>query len=143
MKKYLSHFFMRGMFSAVFGPVVLAIIYGILGATGEVAALAPGEVCRGILSVTLMAFIAGGVSMVYQVERLPLLSAILIHGGVLYCDYLIMYMLNNWLPRNAAGIGAFTLIFVIGYALIWLFIFLYNRRKAAQISKKLPGNKSS
>ena len=27
--------------------------------------------------------------------------------------------------------------------LVLLFIFLYNRRKAAQISKKLPGNKSS
>ena len=122
-----------------FGPIVLAIIYGTLNATGIAAAITHVE----ILSISLMAFIAGGVTTVYQIESLPLLSAILIHGGALYLDYLIMYLLNDWIARDLRAILTFTVIFIIGYALIWLFIFLYNRRKAAQISKKLPGNKSS
>ena len=122
-----------------FGPIVLAIIYGTLHATGIDAAITPTE----ILSISLMAFIAGGVTTVYQIESLPLLSAILIHGGTLYLDYLIMYLLNDWIARDLSALLTFTVIFIVGYALIWLFIFLYNRRKAAQISKKLPGNKPS
>ena len=139
MRKYLPQFFLRGLCAMGFGPIVLAIIYGTLNATGIAAAIMPVE----ILSISLMAFIAGGVTTVYQIESLPLLSAILIHGGALYLDYLIMYLLNDWIARDLRAILTFTVIFIVGYALIWLFIFLYNRRKAAQISKKLPGNKSS
>ena len=139
MRKYLPQFFLRGLCAMGFGPIVLAIIYGTLNATGIAAAITPVE----ILSISLMAFIAGGVTTVYQIESLPLLSAILIHGGALYLDYLIMYLLNDWIARDLRAILTFTVIFIVGYALIWLFIFLYNRRKAAQISKKLPGNKSS
>ena len=54
-----------------------------------------------------------------------------------------MYLLNDWIARDLTAILTFTVIFIVGYALIWLLIFLYNRRKAAQISKKLPGNKPS
>ena len=139
MKKYLPQFFLRGLCAMGFGPIVLAIIYGILHATGTDAAITPAE----IISISLMALIAGGVTTVYQIESLPLLSAILIHGGALYLVYLIMYLLNDWIARDLTAILTFTVIFIVGYALIWLLIFLYNRRKAAQISKKLPGNKSS
>lgn len=139
MKKYLSQFFLRGLCAMGFGPIVLAIIYGILHATGIAAAITPAE----IISISLMALIAGGVTTVYQIESLPLLSAILIHGGALYLVYLIMYLLNDWIARDLTAILTFTVIFIVGYALIWLLIFLYNRRKAAQISKKLPGNKPS
>jgi len=139
VRKYLPQFFLRGLCAMGFGPIVLAIIYGTLNATGIAAAIMPVE----ILSISLMAFIAGGVTTVYQIESLPLLSAILIHGGALYLDYLIMYLLNDWIARDLRAILTFTVIFIVGYALIWLFIFLYTRRKAAQISKKLPGNKSS
>ena len=139
MKKYLPQFFLRGLCAMGFGPIVLAIIYGILHATGTDAAITPAE----IISISLMALIAGGVTTVYQIESLPLLSAILIHGGALYLVYLIMYLLNDWIARDLTAILTFTVIFIVGYALIWLLIFLYNRRKAAQISKKLPGNKPS
>lgn len=140
MKKYLSQFVMRGFFAAAFGPIVLAIIYAILGATGAVSTLPPGEVALGILSITLMAFIAGGVTMVYQIESLPLLSAILIHGAALYLDYLILYLVNDWLPKNMTAISIFTLIFVAGFALIWLGIYLFTRRKTSQLNKKLQGD---
>ena len=63
MKKYVLEFVHRGLLAAAGGPVVLAIIYGILDATGAVTAFAPYEVCLGILSITLMAFIAAGITM--------------------------------------------------------------------------------
>ena len=134
MKPFFKDFCLRGLTTAAGGPVVLAIVYGILGKTGVIEALSPGEVCLGVLSITLMAFIAGGITVVYTLEQLPLPMAILTHGGVLYVDYLLMYLLNDWIPKG--GIGIFTLIFVFGYAAVWLVIYLSIRIKTAQINKK-------
>lgn len=137
MKKYVLEFVKRGLVAAAGGPVVLAIIYGILGATGAVTAFTPNEVCLGILSITLMAFVAAGITLIYQVEQLPLLSAILIHAGVLYLDYLIMYLLNSWIPRNGVAIGFFTGIFFAGFAVVWLVIYLCSRNKIKQLNAKM------
>ena len=135
MKKFLGEFLKRGLLAASGGPVVLAIIYGIIGATGQVTVLSPGEVCLAILTITLMAFIAAGITAVYQLEQLPLICAVLLHGGVLYLDYLLVYLLNSWLPRNA--IGTFTAIFAAGYALVWLVIYLCIRAKTKKLNEKL------
>lgn len=137
MKKFFVEFLKRGTVAAAGGPVILAIIYGILGATGAVASLTPHEVCMGILTVTLMAFIAAGITAVYQSEQLPLISAILIHAGVLYCDYLIMYLLNSWIPRDLTAIGIFTAVFAVGYALIWLCIWLCIRKSTRQLNRSM------
>lgn len=139
MKKYISEFVHRGLLAAWCGSVILAIIYGVHGAIDDTNLPTYGEVCTGILSLTLMAFIAGGISMVYTVERLPLISAILIHGGVLYLDYLMIYLLNGWMPRNMKALGIFTAVFVVGFALIWLCIYLSIRKKTENINKKLTG----
>ena len=56
MKAFWKDFILRGLIASAGGPVVLAIIYGILGATGEVTALTPQEVCLGILTITLLSF---------------------------------------------------------------------------------------
>lgn len=137
MKKYVLEFMHRGLLAAAGGPVILAIIYGILGATDAVTAFAPGEVCLGILSITLMAFIAAGITMIYQVEQLPLISAILIHAGVLYLDYLIMYLLNSWIPKNWQAIGGFTLIFAASFALVWIIIWLCIRAKTRKLNERM------
>ena len=86
-----------------------------------------------------MAFIAGGITVVYTIERLPLISAILIHAGVLYLDYLMVYLLNSWIPRDLTGIGIFTAIFAAGYAVVWLGIYLSIKAKTDRINKKLWG----
>lgn len=137
MKKYAAEFVKRGLMAAAGGPVVLAIIYGILGANGVISTLTPKEVCVGVLSITLMAFIAAGITMIYNVEQLPVMAAILIHAGVLYLDYLIMYLLNNWLPGNGNGIGIFTVIFAAGFALVWLIIYLCIRRNTKKLNKRI------
>ena len=137
MNKHVKEFLLRGLTCAAGGPLVLAIIYAILGAQGVATSLSPAEVSTAIVSVTVMAFIAAGITMVYQIEQLPLPCAILIHGGVLYADYLLMYILNSWLPRNWQAIGIFTAIFAAGYALIWAVIYLTIRAKTERINRKL------
>lgn len=139
MKKFWSDFFLRGLIAAAGGPVVLAIIYGILGKTGTVTALSPDEVCMGILTITLLALVVGGMSAIYQVERLPLLSAILIHGFVLYAVYILIYLINGWLVSQLVPILVFTGIFIAGYAVIWTCIYLYHRKKITAINRSLKG----
>lgn len=91
----------------------------------------------GILTVTLMAFLAAGVSVVYDVERLPLLPATLIHAVAIYVDYLLVYLLNAWISRDGKGIGIFTGIFFGGYVLVWLSVYLSIRVRTERLNRRL------
>lgn len=137
MKQFWKEFLLRGLVACGFGPVILAIIYGILGATGTVLTLTPAEVCKGILSITLMAFIAGGVTAVYQFEEIPLFVGILIHGVALYLDYLMIYLINGWIAQGITPLAVFTVIFVAGYALIWLVIYILTRKGTNRVNQML------
>ena len=135
MKSFWKDFLLRGCIASAGGPVVLAIIYGIIGATGEVSSLTPQEVCLGILTITLLAFIVGSMTAIYQTERLPLASAILIHGGVLYATYLVIYLINGWLQQSFIPILVFTGIFIAVYILIWVIIYCVERAKIRRINE--------
>ena len=137
MKKFLSDFCLKGLIAGAFGPPVLAIVYWILGTTRAVENLSPNEVALGILTIELLAFVVGGMSTIYQQERLPLATAILIHGGVLYVAYILIYLINDWLQRQLTPILVFSAIFVSCYALIWLFIYLFNKRRTRKINQNL------
>ena len=137
MKKFILEFFRRGFIAAGIGPIVLAIVYLILQQSADISTLTVHEVCIGILSLTTLAFIAGGMNAIYQVERLPLMTAILIHGSVLYIGYLGTYLLNNWLDFDITPIIVFTSIFVVGYIVIWAFIYSIIRRSTAKLNEML------
>ena len=137
MNKFWKEFLLRGLICAGGGPVVLAILYGILGATGAVEAFSPQEVCAGILTITMLAFTAAGMTAIYQMEQLPLATMILLHGGGLYIAYILTYLINGWLHSSLVPILIFTGIFVGGYALIWLFIYLVEKTKTEALNKKL------
>ena len=135
MKSFWKDFLFRGMIACAGGPIVLAIIYGIIGATGEVTSLTPQEVCLGILTITLLAFTVAGMTAIYQVEKLPLASAILIHGGVLYATYLLIYLINSWLQKDLIPILVFTGIFLLVYLLIWVIIYSVEKAKIRKINE--------
>ena len=133
MKAFFKEFFKRGFISAWGGPFVLAIIYLIVGKIENIETISVNEVSLGIISITVMAVTAGGITAIYQSEKLPVISSALIHAAVLYLDYLFMYLLNDWIPRSE--IGVFTAIFAAGFALVWLFIYIFTRRKTDSINK--------
>ena len=135
MKSFWKDFLFRGMIACAGGPIVLAIIYGIIGATGEGTSLTPQEVCLGILTITLLAFTVAGMTAIYQVEKLPLASAILIHGGVLYATYLLIYLINGWLQKDLIPILVFTGIFLLVYLLIWVIIYSVEKAKIKKINE--------
>ena len=137
MRKFAAEFVKRGLMAAWGGPVVIAIIFASLGANGVMETMTVHEVCLGILSSTVMAFVAGGITAIYQVERLPLPMAALIQAGVLYLDYLLVYLMNGWLQNQMVPILTFTVIFVAGYALIWLVIYQVIKRQTQKMNEKL------
>ena len=139
MKKFWKEFFLRGLVCAAGGPVVFATIYGILSATGAAETLASGDVCKGILTITGLAFVAAGMTAVYQMEQLPLPIMILLHGSVVYVAYILTYLVNGWLPNQLRPILVFTGIFIGCYGAIWTIIYIITSAKAKKINKKLKG----
>ena len=143
MKKNILEFFRRGFVACGFGPIVLAILYLILRHEAEIETLTVNQVCLGIFSLSALAFIAGGMNVIYQIERLPLMVAILIHGGVLYISYLGTYLLNDWLEWGVTPILVFSGIFVFGYLVIWAIIYSIIRRNTAKLNKILQEKQRS
>ena len=137
MKHYISDFFRRGLLACGIGPLVLAVFYLILRQTAAVETLTVAQVCTGIFSLTALAFIAGGMNVLYQIERLPLMTAILIHGAVLYISYLATYLLNGWLDRGAAPLVTFSVIFILGYLAIWIIIYSVTKKDTARLNRLL------
>ena len=137
MKRTILEFTRRGMTACGFGPLVLAILYLILHRQGVIEMLTVREVALGIFSLSALAFIAGGMNVIYQVERLPLMAAILIHGGVLYASYLLTYLLNGWLIWGSAPILVFSAIFILGYLAIWAIIYSVTRRSTQRLNQML------
>lgn len=137
MKKFVLEFLRRGLIACGIGPIILAIVYLILQQTAAVETLSVNQVCIGIFSITALSFIAGGMNAIYQIEQLPLMVGIFVHGGVLYLSYLGTYLLNNWLDFGAIPIIVFSAIFVVGYILIWAIVYLIIKRNTAKLNKML------
>ena len=137
MKNTIREFIRRGLIACGLGPIVLAIVYWILQQTAAVETLTVNQVCIGIFSLSALAFIAGGMNVIYQIERLPLMVAILIHGGVLYISYLATYLLNGWLEWGVTPIFVFSGIFVVGYFAVWAIIYSIIKRNTEKLNEVL------
>ena len=81
-------------------------------------------------------------NVIYQIERLPLMVAILIHGSVLYISYLVTYLLNDWLEGGVTPILVFSGIFVIGYLAIWAVIYSIIKKRTENLNKILKEKQS-
>lgn len=137
MKKIISEFVRRGAAVCGLGPIVLAILYLILQQQAVIETLTVNQVCLGIFSLSALAFIAGGMNVIYQIERFPLMVAILIHGMVLYLSYLGTYLINDWLIWDISHILVFSGIFVAGYLVIWAIIYSIIKKDTKKINQLL------
>lgn len=143
MKRFVLEFVRRGFISLGIGPIVLAIVYLILQQSASINTLTVNKVCIGIFSLSALAFIAGGMNAIYQIERMPLMTAILIHGSVLYGGYLGTYLLNDWLDFGVIPIIVFTAIFVVGYIVIWAIIYSITKRNTKKLNEMLKKNQQN
>ena len=143
MKHMILDFIRRGLTACGFGPLVLVVFYLILHHQGIIQTLDVSEVCLGIVSLSVLAFIAGGMNVLYQIERLPLMVAILIHGSVLYLTYLATYLLNGWLEQGITPILVFSLIFIFAYLAIWIFIYSITKKNTDNLNAILQEKQNS
>ena len=137
MKRFVAEFFRRGLIACGFGPIVLAVLYLILHNKGLIDTLTVSQICTAIFSITALAFTAGGMNAVYHIERLPLMSAILIHGIILYFSYLGAYLLNDWIEWGTTPILVFSGIFVVGYLAVWGIIYCATKRNTKKLNEML------
>jgi len=135
MKKFIKEFCIRGLMFAWGGPFITAIVWLSLSASGKIDALNVNQVVIGIFSTTFLAFIAAGVTVIHQIDTIPKPFAALIHASILYIDYLGIYLLNGWMEFS--HLWLFTLFFLLGFALIWLSIYIPNRIRVEKMNKML------
>lgn len=143
MKKLISEFFRRGLVAWGFGPVVLAVVYLVLQRVEAVQTVTVEQACTGIFSLSALAFLAGGMNVVYRIEKLPLMAAMLIHGIVLYLGYLVTYLVNGWLEQGMLPILVFSGIFVVGYLVIWACIYCTTKKSTARVNTMLKRKQQS
>ena len=122
-------FFLRGLLFGGFGPVIAGIVYLILHFTLKDLALTGLQVFTVIVSTYLLAFVHAGASVFNQIESC--------HFGLLYIAYVLCYLINAWIPFEPAVLGIFTAIFAVGYAVIWLAVYVSIRVTVKQLNRSL------
>ena len=137
MKEFVKNFCKRGLVAFGFGPVIMAIVYISLELAGVGGALGFIELSKQILIVSAMAFVAAGISAIYNVERLALPLAIFIHAAVLYTDYILVYLINGWIKNSLTPLIIFTVIFIVGFALVWIIIYAVDKNAARKLNERL------
>ena len=130
-------FFFRGLLFGGFGPVIAGIVYLILHFTLQDLTLTGLQVFTVIVSTYLLAFVHAGASVFNQIESWPLAKSTLCHFGLLYVAYVLCYVINSWIPFEPLVLGIFTAIFAVGYAVIWLAVYVSIRVTVKRLNRSL------
>ena len=139
MNKYLKEFFHRGLIFGGFGPIIMGIIYAVIQRTESGFSLSGDEVLLAIVSTYIIAFVQSGASVLNQIEtRSPLLMTGA-HLSLLYIAYVGAYLINSWIPFRPEALGIFTAVFIIGYAVIWLTVYISVKAVSRKLNGKLKG----
>lgn len=137
MKKIIKSFVLRGLIFSGFGPLIVSIVYAIIGVCTKENLITTNQYLLSTLSSYLLAFIVAGCSILYQNEKLSLLKSSLIHSIALYITYLSCYLINSWIKANWLDVFIFTSIFVVGYFIIWISIYTSIKITVKKLNEKI------
>lgn len=137
MKEFISSFTKRGLIAAGFGPFILTIFYYAYYLAIHYNPTSVLEINKNILSSLILAFIAGGISAIFKVEKLSLGIATLINAVVIYIDYLFFYLFNDWVEMSFTPLIVFTICYIVGYVIIWLCIYHQVKAQIQKVNQKL------
>lgn len=136
MKEIVKEFIKRGIAFCGFGPIIASIIILIISINDKDLIVSPIQFATITLSTYLLGFIHAGTSAFHQ-EDISILKAMGLQLLFLYFAYLGSYLINNWIPFDWSVIIIFTLIFVGGYFIIWITIYLIIRYRIKKLNQKL------
>ncbi|MBE6703215.1 MAG: DUF3021 domain-containing protein [Ruminococcaceae bacterium] len=137
MNRHVKIFLHRGLLFAGFGPIVLGIVYLILGATLNNFSLSGWEVLLGIISTYLLAFIQAGASVFNQIESWPIAKSLGIHFLTLFAAYSLCYIANAWIPFEPMVLLIFCAAFVVTYLVIWFTVYLCAKNAGKRFNRQL------
>lgn len=138
MNKYVKEFLRRGMMCCWGGPIVLAIVWLCISGGNIAKDISLYDASISIISVTILAFVVAGISMIYQVESLPIVIAGLIQFVVIYVAYLVVYLLNNWFDISI--IVPYTIIFILTFIIIWIIVYFVVKNNVNKLNKHIENN---
>ena len=138
-KQTWKEFCHRGLMFGGFGPIIMAIIYAITEQTAPSFSISGVEVLIAIVSIYLLAFIQAGTSVFHQIENWSVPKAVFCQLGLLYLTYVACYLLNSWIPFRLSVVLIFTAIFVVGYFVIWLIVYLSVKAVSRKLNTRMQG----
>lgn len=137
MNRYMKEFLHRGLMFGGFGPIILGIIYWILSVAVEGFSLSGGEVCLGIVSIYLLAFVQAGASVFNQIEEWGIGKSLLVHFLTLFAAYSGCYLLNTWIPFEPMVLLIFAGVFIAIYFAVWLTVYCIVRATRNKLNHQL------
>ena len=137
MKGIVKKFCFRGLIFSGFGPLIYGIVMLIVYLANVDTMCSGLVIFKGIISTYFLGFICAGVSVVWSIDRLSIGVASLIQCSCLYVCYLIVYLVNNWIPRNPLFVLYFSIIFIATYVIIWLITYFIEKARAKKLTNHL------
>lgn len=137
MNRYLKSFLQRGLIFGGFGPIISGVVYLVLDRCVPHVAVSGTDLFVIILSTYLLAFIHAGASIFNQIDHWSIAKSLLCHFGSLYVTYLLCYMINRWIAFEFSIVLIFTAVFVAGYAVVWLTVFIVTKITEKKLNAKI------
>lgn len=137
MKKFWKEFLKRGLLFAWGGPAVMCVVWSCIDRFQGVDMIETKSAVLAIVSTTLIAFVAAGITAIHQMEQIPVVISAITHMIVLYVAYLAMYLINGWMPTKVIGI--FTVIFFATFLVIWAIVYVCVRESVKKMNEKIAG----
>ena len=137
MNEYLKKFLHRGLIFGGFGPIIMAIIYAVLDETIEGFSHSGSETALAVISLYALALIQAGASGFNQIEHWSTARSTLVHFLTLYAAYVGCYLANTWIPFEPMVIVIFSAIFLVGYFVIWLSVYLAVKATERRLNAKI------
>ena len=137
MNNYVKTFFTRGLTFGGFGPIVVGIVFAILQYTVEGFSISGTEVLFAILSTYLIAFVQAGATVFNQIESWSTPKSLGFHLLSLYVVYMVCYLANSWIPFEPMMVLIFTAIFLAGYFIIWIIVYISVKAATKKFNKQI------
>ena len=122
-----------------FGPIVVGIVVLCITYFDGVKEYSALPIFTSIVSTYILAFVQAGATVFNQIEHWSVPKSVFCHFGLLYVVYSLAYIANSWIPFKAEVLGVFTMIFVVGFFLIWGIVYLAVKSTGKKFNEKLNG----
>ena len=137
MNKYFKEFLHRGLMFGGFGPIIVGIVFAILGVSIEDFHIDAWQILLAIVSTYVLAFVQAGASVFNQIEHWSVGKSLLWHFVTIYLAYSLCYIANVWIPFEPMVLLIFTVAFAVTYFIVWFSVYFTVRATQKRLNKNL------